>query len=66
MQLQTQKISQTKVKILRFYVKKLVALLMLNCYLKWMMQNKKKKQHNGCSEFMSKGILPTQLTWEGL
>ena len=31
---------------------------MLNGYTKWMIQNKKKKQHNGFSEFISKGILP--------
>jgi len=32
--------------------------LVLNCYPKWMIQNKKNKQHNGFSEFISKVILP--------
>jgi len=32
--------------------------LMLNFYPKWMIQNKKNKQHNGFSEFISKVILP--------
>jgi len=32
--------------------------LMLGGYPKWIIQNKKKKQRNGCSELISKGILP--------
>jgi len=32
--------------------------LMLNCSPEWMIQNKKKKQHNGFSEVISKVILP--------
>jgi len=31
---------------------------MLNCYSKWMIQNKKKKQHNIFSECISKVISP--------
>jgi len=38
--------------------------LMLNCYHKWMIQNKKKKQHHGFSEFISK-VFFTLHNWLG-